>query len=189
MCPKTCAELALVLDQAERTEGLYFRSLRKDDVRRWYSGDSLLRFGYRVKPRNLQWQPDGLSVSCAICCGGHARCAIELDDSTRGYVHVSTIDLSRLREAINEPVVAKPDNDPPQPNPCHCVLVTSDTARLVHLQMAVQELLEQMQDRRPAADQTFPRGCEPEAKEFVESCELFVVIPEHHLKDPTDSTA
>ncbi len=112
------------------TTGLYWRNLKKNDVRRRYSNDTSdpPEYGYRVSFERLYgWhaEPYELSVnisSCTTCI-----CSIWLHPAPHIFKHVGLIDIEKLSErmgmkvfAVYTPTPEDPDDDDSAiVNPCH----------------------------------------------------------------------
>lgn len=115
------------------TTGLYWRNLKKDDVKRRYRNDTSdpPKYGYRVSFEGLYgWdsEPYELSVNISSCT--NCICSIWLHPAPHTFKHVGLIDIEKLSErmgmkvfAVYTPTLEDPDDDDSAiVNPCHCDL-------------------------------------------------------------------
>jgi hypothetical protein len=144
-----------------RSDGYYYRCLRKNDIKRLYRDDDEL-YGYRVHPEKWRWADcdgDGLSVTEALCARS-ASCAIYFHPTPDEFKHVVKINIEALAEALGialaaifDPISEKPEN------PCHFVIVPTDAA--------IDDLLVPLRD---FMGEDFPPGPKrPRRQEDVES--------------------
>lgn len=173
-------------DFPKRT-GRYLRALRDGkDTRRRYSDDQEGRYGLRVHPSSLRWEPDGLSVSCHACCSGQVRCAIELHVAPGKYHHVAEFDLQALQaevQGIEFIVIAKPDD-----NPCHVIISSNDSDMSVAA-FAVREALKKLEQRLPGLQSSTPPkrpppGTETTADQALSEIERVVRVHKAVLGQP-----